>query len=121
MPNCENLHENRQDESPVFTYHLATAQAGLGDRSESVVTLERLNARRISISTTERKLRPQSLMLDIHRKMTRTVVAVGDSYNLMHYYANGTQISKYKVGLSLMRFASSQTWFKKNHMTLVDL
>ena len=103
--------ENRQDESPVFTYHLATAQAGLGDRSGSVVTLERF-LERAENQYFHYGAQAASTVIDVRysQENDAAVVAAGDSYNLMHYYANGTQISKYKVGLSLMRFASSLTF-----------
>ena len=44
------------------------------------------------------------------------VVAAGESYNLMYYYENGTQISKYKIGLSLMKFASSLTFVRPQQL-----
>ena len=49
------------------------------------------------------------------QKMTR-FVAAGSHYNLMNYYLNGKQVSKYTVGLSLMRLASSLTFVKPQQL-----
>ena len=37
------------------------------------------------------------------------VVAAGKHYSLTNYYLNGDRVSKYRIGLSIMRLASSKT------------
>ena len=44
------------------------------------------------------------------------MVVGGSHYNLMNYYCNGEQLSKYKAGLSLMRLASSLTFVKPQQL-----
>ena len=109
--------EEKQDESPVFIYYLATAQAGLGDSDEVVATLERF------LQIAENKYfhygaQAASTVIDTRYAQENdvAVVAAGDSYNLMYYYENGTQISKYKIGLSLMKFASSLTFVRPQQL-----
>ena len=109
--------EEKQDESPVFIYYLATAQAGLGDSDEVVAPLERF------LQIAENKYfhygaQAASTVIDTRYAQENdvAVVAAGDSYNLMYYYENGTQISKYKIGLSLMKFASSLTFVRPQQL-----
>ena len=109
--------EEKQDESPVFIYYLATAQAGLGDSDEVVATLERF------LQIAENKYfhygaQAASTVIDTRYAQENdvAVVAAGESYNLMYYYENGTQISKYKIGLSLMKFASSLTFVRPQQL-----
>lgn len=109
--------EEKQDESPVFLYYLATAQAGLGYSDEVVATLESF----LQIAKNNYfHYGAQAASTVIETRYTQendvAVVAAGDSYNLMHYYKNGTQISKYKIGLSLMKFASSLTFIKPQQL-----
>jgi hypothetical protein len=109
--------EEKQDESPVFIFYLATAQAGLGYSDEVVATLESF------LQIAKNKYfhygaQAASTVIDTRYAQENDVevVAAGDSYNLMHYYKNGTQISKYKIGLSLMKFASSLTFVRPQQL-----
>jgi len=109
--------EEKQDESPVFIYYLATAQAGLGYSDEVVATLESF------LQIAKNKYfhygaQAASTVIDTGYTQENdvAVVAAGNSYNLMHYYENGSQISKYKIGLSLMKFASSLTFVRPQEL-----
>ena len=102
--------QGKQDESPVFIYHLATAHAGLRDRDEAVATLERF----LQIAKNQYfHFGAQAASTVINARYTQenddAVVDAGENFSLINYYRNGDQLSKYRVGLSVMRLASSMT------------
>ena len=109
--------EGKQDESPVFTYHLATAQAGLSDSVGALLSLEHFLA---SAQNQYFHYGAQAASSVIDTRYAQeddaAVVAAGGHYSLMNYYLNGKQFSKYKAGLSLMRLASSLTFVKPQQL-----
>ena len=109
--------EGKQDESPVFTYHLATAQAGLGDSDGALVSLERF-LERAQNQYFHYGAQAASSVIDTRYSQENdvAVVAAGGHYSLMNYYLNGERFSKYKAGLSLMRLASSLTFVKPQQL-----
>lgn len=109
--------EGKQDESPVFTYHLATAQAGLRDSDGALLSLEYF-LERAQNQYFHYGAQAASSVIDTRyaQEDDAAVVAAGGHYNLMSYYLNGKQFSKYKAGLSLMRLASSLTFVKPQQL-----
>ena len=109
--------EGKQDESPVFTYHLATAKAGLGDSDGALVSLERF-LERAQNQYFHYGAQAASSVIDTRYSQENdvAVVAAGGHYSLMNYYLNGERFSKYKAGLSLMRLASSLTFVKPQQL-----
>ena len=109
--------EGKQDESPVFTYHLAIAQQKLGEGTQALASLERFLERGRNQYVHYGAL-AASMVIDARYSQQKddAVVAAGGHYNLMSYYLNGKQFSKYKAGLSLMRLASSLTFVKPQQL-----
>ena len=109
--------EGKQDQSPVFTYHLATAQAELGDHVGALLSLEHFLASAQN-QYFHYGAHAASSVIDTRyaQEDDAAVVAAGGHYNLMSYYLNGKQFSKYKAGLSLMRLASSLTFVKPQQL-----
>ena len=109
--------EGKQDESPVFTYHLATAQAGLRDSDGALLSLEYF-LERAQNQYFHYGAQAASSVIDTRyaQEDDAAVVAAGGYYRLMSYYLNGKQFSKYKAGLSLMRLASSLTFVKPQQL-----
>ena len=109
--------EGKQDESPVFTYHLATAQAGLRDSDGALLSLEYF-LERAQNQYFHYGAQAASSVIDTRyaQEDDAAVVAAGGHYSLMNYYLNGKQFSKYKAGLSLMRLASSLTFVKPQQL-----
>jgi len=109
--------EGKQEESPVFTFELAIAQQKLGEGTQALASLERFLERGRNKYVHYGAL-AASMVIDTRyaQEDDAAVVAAGGHYNLMSYYLNGKQFSKYKAGLSLMRLASSLTFVKPQQL-----
>ena len=109
--------EGKQDEGPVFAYHLATAQAGLRDGDGALLSLEYF-LERAQNQYFHYGAQAASSVIDTRyaQEDDAAVVAAGGHYNLMSYYLSRKQFSKYKAGLSLMRLASSLTFVKPSNL-----
>ncbi len=109
--------EGKKDESPVYTYHLATAQAGLSDSVGALLSLEHFLASAQN-QYFHYGAQAASTVIDARyaQENDAAVVAAGSHYPLMNYYLNGRQFPKYKAGLSLMRLASSLTFVKPQQL-----
>ena len=107
----------KEEESPVFTFELAMAQQGLGERSQTLTSLERFLERSKNQYFHYGAL-AASAVIDARyaQENDAAVVAAGSHYNLMYYFLNGEQLPKYKAGLSLMRLASSLTFVKPQQL-----
>lgn len=107
----------KEEESPVFTFELAMAQQGLGERSQTLMSLERFLERGKNQYFHYGAL-AASAVIDARyaQENDAAVVAAGSHYNLMHYFLNGKQLPKYTAGLSLMRLASSLTFVKPQQL-----
>ena len=109
--------EGKQEESPVFTFELAIAQQKLGEGTQALASLERFLERGKNQYVHYGAL-AASMVIDARYSQQKddALVAAVSHYNLMNYYLNGEQVSKYKVGLSLMRLASSLTFAKPQQL-----
>lgn len=109
--------EGKQEESPVFTFELAIAQQKLGEGTQALASLERFLERGKNHYVHYGAL-AASMVIDARYSQQKddALVAAVSHYNLMNYYLNGEQVSKYKVGLSLMRLASSLTFVKPQQL-----
>ncbi len=107
----------KQEESPVFTFDLALAQQRLGEKAQALLSLERF------LESAQNQYfhygaQAASTVIDSRyaQESDAAVVAAGSHYNLMYYFLNGSQLPKYKAGLSLMRLASSLTFVKPQQL-----
>ena len=109
--------EGKQEESPVFTFELAIAQQKLGEGTQALASLERFLERGRNQYVHYGAL-AASMVVDARYSQQKddALVAAVSHYNLMNYYLNGEQVSKYRVGLSLMRLASSLTFVKPQQL-----
>ena len=109
--------EGKQEESPVFTFELAIAQQKLGEGTQALASLERFLERGRNQYVHYGAL-AASMVIDARYSQQKddALVAAVSNYNLMNYYLNGEQVSKYRVGLSLMRLASSLTFVKPQQL-----
>ena len=109
--------EGKQEESPVFTFELAIAQQKLGEGTQALASLERFLERGRNQYVHYGAL-AASMVIDARYSQQKddALVAAVSHYNLMNYYLNGEQVSKYRVGLSLMRLASSLTFVKPQQL-----
>jgi len=96
---------------------LAIAQQKLGEGTQALASLERFLERGRNKYVHYGAL-AASMVIDTRyaQEDDAAVVAAGGHYNLMSYYLNGKQFSKYKAGLSLMRLASSLTFVKPQQL-----
>ena len=101
---------SKQQQSPVFNYHLAFAQQRLGERTQAIVSLERF-LERAKNQYFHFGAQAAHTVIDARyaQENDDAVVAAGKHYSLTNYYLNGDRVSKYRIGLSIMRLASSKT------------
>ena len=101
---------SKQQQSPVFNYHLAFAQQRLGESAQAIVSLERF-LERAKNQYFHFGAQAAQTVIDARyaQENDDAVVAAGKHYSLMNYYLNGNRVSKYRIGLSIMRLASSKT------------
>ena len=96
---------------------MAIAQQKLGEGTQALASLERFLERGKNQYVHYGAL-AASMVIDARYSQQKddALVAAVSHYNLMNYYLNGEQVSKYKVGLSLMRLASSLTFAKPQQL-----
>lgn len=101
---------SKQQQSPVFNYHLAFAQQRLGESAQAIASLERF-LERAKNQYFHFGAQAAQTVIDARyaQENDDAVVAAGKHYSLMNYYLNGNRVSKYRIGLSIMRLASSKT------------
>ena len=108
---------SKQQESPVFNYHLAFAQQRLGERAQAIESLERFLER---AKNQYSHFGAQAALSVIDARYAQenddAVVAAGKHFSLMSYYLRYNRVSKYRLGLSTVKLASSLTLVKPQQL-----
>ena len=108
---------SKQQESPVFNYHLAFAQQRLGERTQAIGSLERFLER---AKNQYSHFGAQSALSVIDARYAEEnddgVIAVGKHFSLMDYYLRYDRVSAYRVGLAAVKLASSLTLVKPQRL-----
>ena len=108
---------SKQQQSPVFSYHLAFAQQRLGERAQAIGSLERFLER---AKNQYSHFGAQAALSVIDARYAQenddAVVAADKHFSLIDYYFRYDRVSKYRVGLSIVKLASSLTLVKPQQL-----
>ena len=108
---------SKQQQSPVFSYHLAFAQQRLGERAQAIGSLERFLER---AKNQYSHFGAQAALSVIDARYAQenddAVVAAGKHFSLIDYYFKYDRVSNYRVGLSIVKLASSLTLVKPQQL-----